>query len=60
MDLYEGDEVMITSGKLNSFYGHVVSIERYQSKPDKSWVRTTDEKNEETVRRYNLSNLIKS
>lgn len=59
MDINEGDEVMITSGKLDSYYGHVVSIERYQSRPDKAWVRTLDENNKETVRRYNLSNLIK-
>ena len=59
MDIYEGDEVMIMTGKLESFYGHVVNIERYQSKPDKAWVRTLDESNKETVRRYNLSNLLK-
>ena len=59
MDIYEGDEVMITTGKLMSFYGHVVVIEIYQSKPDKAWVKTLDESNKPTCRRYNLSNLIK-
>jgi ribosomal protein L24 len=60
MDIYEGDEVMITSGKLNSYYGHVVIIEHYQNKPAKAWVRTLDENNNPTCRRYNLSNLIKA
>ncbi|AUS01351.1 hypothetical protein NVP1284A_24 [Vibrio phage 1.284.A._10N.286.55.A5] len=60
MEIYEGDEVMIMTGKLMSFYGHVVSIERYQNKPDKALVRTLDENNEPTRRRYNLSNLLKS
>lgn len=60
MDIYEGDEVMITSGKLDSYYGHVVVIEHYQSKQPKAWVETLDENNKSTCRRYNLSNLIKS
>lgn len=60
MDICEGDEVMITTGKLNSFYGHVVLITEYQKKPAKALVMTLDESNKETMRRYNLSNLIKS
>jgi len=59
-DIYEGSEVMIMTGKLTSFYGHVISIKHYQSKPDKAWVETLDEKNERTFRWYNLSNLLKT
>jgi len=59
-DIFEGDEVMITTGKLNSYYGNVVAIYHYQNKEDKALVRTLDEDNKETVRRYNLSNLIKA
>ena len=57
--IYEGNEVMITTGKLNSYYGHVVAIYHYQNKEDKALVATLDENNKETARRYNLSNLIK-
>ena len=60
MDIYEGDEVMIASGRLDSYYGHVVAIEQCQNKPDKAWVRTLDENNKPTCRRYNLSNLMKA
>ena len=60
MDIYEGDEVMIMTGKLESYYGHVVVIEHYQSKQPKVWVETLDENNKPTCRRYNLSNLIKA
>ena len=60
MDIYEGDEVMIASGKLDSYYGHVVVIEHYQNKPTKALVRTLDENNKPTCRRYNLSSLIKA
>ncbi len=59
MTLFEGDEVMITTGKLTSFYGHIVIITRYQSRPDKALVRTFDEENKETFRTYNLENLLK-
>ncbi len=59
-DIYEGDEVMITTGKLTAYYGHVVQIERHQSKPDKAIVRTLDENNKDTCRTYNLSNLLKA
>lgn len=58
--IQEGNEVMITTGKLDSHYGHVVQITHYQSKPDKALVRTFDENNKETCRTYNLSNLIKA
>lgn len=56
--LYDGDEVMIMTGKLTSFYGHIVKITRYQTKPDKALIRTFDENNKETLRTYNLENLI--
>lgn len=59
-DINEGDEVMIMTGKLTSFYGYVVSITRHQNKPDKALVKTLDESNEVTFRTYNLSNLIKA
>lgn len=60
MELSEGNEVMITTGKLDSFYGYIVTITRYQTKPDKALVRTVDENNKETLRTYNLDNLIKA
>lgn len=60
MGLFDGDEVIITTGKLTSFYGHIVTITRYQVKPDKALVRTFDEDNKETFRTYNLENLIKA
>lgn len=59
MDIFEGDEVMIATGKLTSYYGNVVLIERHHNKPDKAVVRTLDENNNETIRRYKLENLIK-
>ena len=59
-NIYEGDEVMIMTGKLESYYGHVVLITRNQSKPDQALVRTLDENNRETCRTYNLDNLIKA
>ncbi|BCK29962.1 hypothetical protein VCSRO77_3381 [Vibrio cholerae] len=59
MTLFEGDEVMITTGKLESFFGHIVIITRYQARPDKALVRTFDEENKETFRTYNLENLLK-
>ena len=55
----EGDGVMIMTGKLESYYGTVVMINRYQQKPDQALVRTLDENNKEVSRTYNLSNLIK-
>ena len=60
MDIYEGDEVMITTGKLASYYGNVVLITHYHKKKDKALVRTLDENNKETCREYNLENLIKT
>lgn len=60
MEIHEGDEVMITTGKLTSYYGNVVLISRHHTKKDKALVRTLDEENKETCREYNLENLIKS
>ncbi|MEX7539377.1 hypothetical protein SGI37_20385, partial [Providencia rettgeri] len=60
MDICEGDEVMIMTGKLNSFYGNVVLIVRHHNKKDKALVSTLDENNKETCREYNLENLIKT
>lgn len=60
MKINEGDEVMITTGKLDSFYGHVIKITRHQTKADKALVQVLDEKNKETCRTYNLQNLIKA
>ena len=60
MDIYKGDEVMIVTGKLMSYYGYVVSIEHHQDKPSKAWVKTEDENNKPTCRKYNLSNLRKA
>ena len=59
MRIFEGDMVMITTGKLTSYYGHVVVIYHYQHKEDKALVETMNENNKVTFRRYNLSNLIK-
>ncbi len=58
-NIYEGDEVMITTGKLDSYYGNVVLITNYQNKPTKALVRTLNENNKETYRTYNLDNLLK-
>lgn len=60
MDLFDGDEVILMTGKLTSFYGNIVTITRYQAKPDKALVRTFDEDNKEAFRTYNLENLIKA
>jgi ribosomal protein L24 len=60
VDLFDGDEVMIMTGKLTSFYGHIVTLTRYQTKPDNALVRTFDEDNKETFRTYNLDNLIRA
>lgn len=60
MEIYEGDEVMIMTGKLTSYYGNVVLITQYHTGKDKALVRTLDEGNKEVFRRYNLENLIKS
>ena len=58
-DIHEGSSVMIMTGKLQSFYGHVISIKHYQSKKDKALVETLDEENKKTWRWYNIENLIK-
>ena len=60
MEIYEGDEVMITTGKLTSYYGNVVLISQHHTKKDKALVSTLDEENKETCRTYNLENLIKA
>ncbi len=60
MELREGDEVMIMTGKLTSYYGNIVLITRHHKKKDKALVRTLDENNKDTYRKYNLCNLIKS
>ena len=60
MSLKEGDEVFILTGKLESYFGHIVTITRHQNKPDKALVRIFDENNKETFRTYNLSNLMRN
>lgn len=60
MEIYEGDEVMITTGRLTSYYGNVITITRHHKKKDKALVSTLDENNKEVLREYNLENLIKA